>query len=582
MAKQVIITSSPEQLHSINNHRGKQIFSLLKDYQKEFLKESMKFKKFACALRIGGGKTFCAIAWLNALFFFKKLNNVIVFAPASKLADWQNDLSGKLGDKANCFLPFRVYTLKNVFEIRKLANPDYKNYVFLASASLLAQSKLTDILRDASFTNFLKDVGFVFDESSNLRNSISKTSKNLVHFNYYCNYGLLLSGSVLSNGYEDTFVQGFLLDIDFSLENRVPKANNETITAYFSRFYHLQNIFKNTYIDTKKQENTLVKNGRTRTYSFEKIVGYLHVEELIKKLQAKMFMGNEVLPEIAQPDGTIKTIHKNFNAFESVVFIPYNSKFVPQASFRFDLKAFLNKNQVEDKGIFGFKLARDWCNGYMHFTPAIIENSGSKAKTLPEYVYNTTNKPSILKQYLTSNSTPNIIIFYAFNEELKQIETVGKELGYNVFYINGENKYSGFEIASKMMIIVHYKSGSAGLNLQNYANHLLFYSPSVSYDYYNQAKGRIARIGQTKDCFITNFVTENSLEERIFETLKMRKSFVDRTFSLENDNYEENSNKQDGSSSGSAIVPKWQDANRNNVYIEEVVYEDNEVWRKNN
>ena len=50
---------------------------------------------------------------------------------------------------------------------------------------------------------------------------------------------------------------------------------------------------------------------------------------------------------------------------------------------------------------------------------------------------------------------------------------------------------------------------------------------------FEQSKKRIHRIGQKNTCMYYYLITENSIEEKIFETLKQRRDYTDELFKKE-------------------------------------------------
>lgn len=68
-----------------------------------------------------------------------------------------------------------------------------------------------------------------------------------------------------------------------------------------------------------------------------------------------------------------------------------------------------------------------------------------------------------------------------------------------------------------------------GLNLQS-ARICVFYSQCLSYSYYEQAKARIHRIGQNRNCNFYSLICEGSIEEDILETLEQRRDYTEQLF----------------------------------------------------
>ena len=75
-------------------------------------------------------------------------------------------------------------------------------------------------------------------------------------------------------------------------------------------------------------------------------------------------------------------------------------------------------------------------------------------------------------------------------------------------------------------------AGSAGIELQ-YANIVVFYTPTYSYQDYEQALGRAYRNGQTKKVTVYRYITKDSIEQAIYGALKNKKDFTEQLFRKE-------------------------------------------------
>jgi SNF2 family DNA or RNA helicase len=76
---------------------------------------------------------------------------------------------------------------------------------------------------------------------------------------------------------------------------------------------------------------------------------------------------------------------------------------------------------------------------------------------------------------------------------------------------------------------VQYQAGAMGLNLQK-ANKIIYFSLPLQSELFEQSKKRIHRIGQKKTCFYWYLITENSIEEQIYQTLKERRDYTNKLF----------------------------------------------------
>ncbi len=131
---------------------------------------------------------------------------------------------------------------------------------------------------------------------------------------------------------------------------------------------------------------------------------------------------------------------------------------------------------------------------------------------------------------LLESTNDRVVIFYNFNEEYKLIKDLCKKLKKPVSTINGSTKdLREFKNKSNAITLIQYQSGAHGLNLQ-LANKIIYFTLPLSSELFEQSKKRIHRIGQSRSCFYWYLMVENSIEEKIFETLKLRKDFTDRLF----------------------------------------------------
>lgn len=134
---------------------------------------------------------------------------------------------------------------------------------------------------------------------------------------------------------------------------------------------------------------------------------------------------------------------------------------------------------------------------------------------------------------LFNSTNDRLIVFYNFNSELEQIKKlVGSK---PISEINGQTKdLSNYENENDSITLVQYQAGSMGLNLQK-ANKIVYFTPPLRSELFEQSKKRIHRIGQHQPCFYYYLTTKNSIEEKIYSALARRKDFTDELF---NENFE--------------------------------------------
>lgn len=140
---------------------------------------------------------------------------------------------------------------------------------------------------------------------------------------------------------------------------------------------------------------------------------------------------------------------------------------------------------------------------------------------------NSTAKQDALEDMI-EGTNDRLVIFYNFNEEKGAIEKICE--GRPLSYINGEKvDLENYNTYTDSVTLCQYQAGSYGHNLQ-LANKMIFYSPPLSSEQYEQAQKRIHRIGQKLPCFYWRICTKGTVEEKIYDTLKMRGDYTLKLF----------------------------------------------------
>lgn len=107
--------------------------------------------------------------------------------------------------------------------------------------------------------------------------------------------------------------------------------------------------------------------------------------------------------------------------------------------------------------------------------------------------------------------TERVIIVYQYKEDLRQLQTLQYDCTCNPD-----------EFENKQILFLQYNQ-SEGLNLQ-YCNQMIFYTYDYSYLNYEQMCGRIYRSGQKNNVTYTILINENTIEEKIWNAVKNKKS----------------------------------------------------------
>lgn len=134
---------------------------------------------------------------------------------------------------------------------------------------------------------------------------------------------------------------------------------------------------------------------------------------------------------------------------------------------------------------------------------------------------------------LVESTEDRLIVFYNFNEELYDLWELCKDRPKSE--VNGQRKdLLNYELHANSVTFIQYQAGAMGLNLQK-ANKIIYYSPPLSSELYEQSKKRINRIGQDRTCYYYNLTVTGSIEEKIYKTLAMKRDYTEALFENERD-----------------------------------------------
>lgn len=222
------------------------------------------------------------------------------------------------------------------------------------------------------------------------------------------------------------------------------------------------------------------------------IDGYKNVERLKRKLreQGAVFMkSNEVFDLPQQIDTNLHcTVSKEYR------------KFRKDAIVKFD-----NKEFVGDTSLTKMIYERMLCG------------------------FANKEKLNLFKDLLSSTDD-RLIVFYNFQNELMKLSEIVIDSDRPLSIVNGDTKdLSAYENFENSVTLIQYQAGAMGLNLQK-SNKIVYFTPPLSSELFEQSKKRTHRIGQERTCFYYYLICKNSIETKIYSALKMRRDYTERLF----------------------------------------------------
>lgn len=129
----------------------------------------------------------------------------------------------------------------------------------------------------------------------------------------------------------------------------------------------------------------------------------------------------------------------------------------------------------------------------------------------------------------------NIVIFYQYQKEYEELHRIAIEQQKQIYLVNGQRSKlpdrDEWDKLTNSVTLVQYQAGSSGIELQ-YCSEVVFYTPTYSYQDYEQALGRAYRNGQTKKVTVYQFKTEGTIEEDVWQALSNKKDFSAEIYAL--------------------------------------------------
>ena len=393
----------------------------------------------------------------------------LVICQKSKVADWLEH--------------FQKYYAGDYLVLDLTKKKDYETFkaIIEKKAGILSENYVIGIINyDLIFRRpellKLHDFTLMCDESSLIQNEKAKRTKAIMKLDY--SNLILLSGTPTGGKYEKLWSQLKMLGYNISK------------TAFY-------NLYVDYIYDT------------SQGFPLMKINGYKNVDRLKRKMRDHgcVFMKSDEVLDLPQQ-----------------TFIPIKVETSKEyRKFRKDSIVKIETGASYDH------------DGYL--TPDYIELVGDTTLTKMLYERQLCGQYSKDKlqafQDLVESTNDRLIVFYNFNAEVDALISICNALERPYSVVNGKDKdLYAYEHENASISLIQYQAGAMGLNLQ-LANKIIYFTPPLSSELYEQSKKRIHRIGQEKPCFYYNLICKNSIEEKIYRTLEMRKDYTEALFESE-------------------------------------------------
>lgn len=494
-------------------------------HQKEGVRRALAEPFFALFMDQGTGKTAVAIRTTVERFIKEGLHRVVVFAPNNLLYNWTVELKewawiprdrvkvlrlkGKKKDWIDQLSEFMKYDpeLCTLEELRRQGHKGKKKDILKNWTPplmiLLVNYEKARLLEPQ--LRKLKIQSLVIDESQRVKSRNAQVSKAIYRTTRGCKTRLLMSGTPVSKGYEDLFMQYKIMD---------------------------PTIFGEDYRDFERRY--ILKGG----YMGKEIVGYQNVEELqdlVAETSYRVEIGDCVdLPPMDFKYLTCELTGKALKAYQELYEDLYTQ--IPLEASRGRLKAILRKNHIDyspgESYISLLLKAEDYlnvssCDMTITQIMRLHQLAGGFIRLdSGELVQLGRDKLNLAIDYLRDRKNP-VVIFCNFVEEIRLLE---RELKREFPQRRVENYRDSkdrekierdFKQGKVDIIILQIHSGSTGLNLQK-ADLVMLYSTNRNADDYWQAIARIKRPGQENRMEVVSLLAEGTVDEDVDANIKAK------------------------------------------------------------
>ncbi len=323
---------------------------------------------------------------------------------------------------------------------------------------------------------YLKQIGkkwffdmTVIDELSSFKSPKSQRFKALKKYIMLSKRVVGLTGTPAPNGFMDLWSQLYLIDGGERL--------GKTLT-YYREKYFMPNQRNATTIF-----NYTVKKGAENAIKQQ-------ISDICMSMQANDWLDLPQRMDLLQAVQFSELERKRYEKFEKDSYLQ-----------------FLNEEITANSAAALTNKLLQYCNGAVYTQDGgRVEVNRKKLERLEEIVD-------------TANGQP-ILCFYNFRFDC---DSIIKKFPFAV-KLEGENDIKNWNDGNIPLLLVHPKSAGHGLNLQQGGNIIVWFGLNWSLELYQQANARLHRQGQQKTVIIHHLIVENSIEQRVFQSLQKKEN----------------------------------------------------------
>ena len=393
---------------------------------------------------------------LNFLMYHRP-KKVLIICPKVAMYVWQSEFKKHVKDNPYTIVPLNKGTSKDKAD--KVIENNKENTVLIINYESSWRDNIEKALRD-----YKADM-IICDESHKIKTYGSNVSKYIRQLGKNTEYKAILTGTPVTNTKLDYWGQFAFLDITL--------------------FGHLYSAFKNRYFEFHPKFPS-------------KIIKEKNMEELLWKVAENSVTVKLVEVKKDLPPITEEIIYTEMSPTQQKVY----EKLRKEQFIKLEKGEILLKNAMNE-----MQKLQQISSGFIY-----IENEAT-------YKFFENSKIEALKDLIEGMGEEKVVVFCSFTEELKMIKTALEKEGKTVAVIgNGQNELQKFYDGAQVCI-VNLLAGAEGIDLTA-AHYAIYFSPTLKMDKFEQSRARIYRNGQTMPCFVYHLINKNTVDTKIYSSLK--------------------------------------------------------------
>lgn len=431
------------------------------EYQKMAIQKVIDTPRVGLFLDMGLGKTVITLTAINQLMYWDfEIAKVLVIAPLRVAEDTWSRECQKWEH------------LKHIKIVKVLGKESIREKAICKKGDIyiINRENVPWLIK------YLKQIGkkwffdmTVIDELSSFKSAKSQRFKALKKYIPLSSRVVGLTGTPAPNGFMDLWSQLYLIDGGERL--------GKTLTYYRERYFVPNQRNATTVF------NYSIKQGAENAIKQK-------ISDICMSMQAKDWLDLPERMDLLQLVQFSEIERKRYEKFEKDSYLQFLEQEITA-----NTAATLTGKLLQ------------YCNGAVYTEKDVFIETNKK-------------KLEKLEEIIDVSAGQTILLFYSFKSDC---ERICKKFPFAV-KLEGEKDIQNWNNGEIPLLLVHPQSAGHGLNLQEGGNIIVWFGLPWSLELYQQANARLHRQGQQKTVIIHHLIVENSIEQRVFQSLQKKEN----------------------------------------------------------